>query len=553
MLREISCELFKKNGQVRQPICFHKGLNIILGGKTGVNSIGKSTMLLIIDFAFAGDTYAKSDAVKQLGNHNINFTFEFDGKAYYFIRNTSMPGDVFQVDKNGNIIATLKRDDYSRWLSEQYHMNFVGIKFRNTISRFFRIYGKNNYNELRPLQTRGGSESQEDAIHVLITLFNQYESVLAFEEQLKLAEDRIKAFRDARKYQFIPSAVDGLKKYEENILTIAALKQEIAELETSHNIAVNTEEVHKANHANEIMMQMQDARRLVNEKEKDLHLIDLNINQGVYPTDADLMSLREFFPEANLQKIIDIERFHNKIQTILKEELETAKARLKEELIPLKQMVEKLQKLAEEIQPSMAFSKEFLSAYTQLDRRIHKLEDENEAFDTRNALQNEKKGAADRLKSQMQTVLKVIESTINRHMELISDFVSQGKDNPPVLGLKEYNSYFFETPKDTGTGTNFKGMLIYDISILHSTVLPALAHDSLLFANVSDETIEQILALYARENQKQIFIAFDREGKYNQATQLIIKENTVLRLDTDEQALFGWKWSRKDVENENPI
>lgn len=91
-------------------------------------------------------------------------------------------------------------------------------------------------------------------------------------------------------------------------------------------------------------------------------------------------------------------------------------------------------------------------------------------------------------------------------------------------------------------------MLIYDLSILDSTALPALAHDSLLFANVSDETIEQILALYAREKQKQIFIAFDREGKYDVETQSIIKENTVLKLDTDEQALFGWKWSRKDVE-----
>lgn len=104
----------------------------------------------------------------------------------------------------------------------------------------------------------------------------------------------------------------------------------------------------------------------------------------------------------------------------------------------------------------------------------------------------------------METVLKVIEITINRHMSEISDYVSQGKDNPPILGIKEYNSYSFETPKDTGTGTNFKGMLIYDISILNSTALPALAHDSLLFANVSDDTIGQILALYATEKQKQI-------------------------------------------------
>ncbi|HZJ77422.1 MAG TPA: DUF2326 domain-containing protein, partial [Clostridia bacterium] len=417
----------------------------------------------------------------------------------------------------------------------------------NTISRFFRIYGKNNYNELRPLQMRGGTESQESAIHVLVTLFNKYESVLAFEEQLQLAEDKIAAFKSARKYQFIPSAVDGLKKYEDNISIIASLKQEKADLESSNNQAVNSEEVEKANQANALIIQMQDARRLVNQRENDLHIIELNMSQGVYPTEADLTSLREYFPEANLQKLIDIERFHNKIQTILQDELEAAKARLEEELKPLKQMIAYLEKQAEEIHPSIVFSKEFLAAYTHLDRRIHKLEDENEAFDTRNTLQNEKKQASDRLRLQMETVLKVIETTINRHMSEISDYVSQGKDNPPVLGIKEYNSYSFETPKDTGTGTNFKGMLIYDISILNSTALPALAHDSLLFANVSDDTIGQILALYAREKQKQIFIAFDRASKYDKTAQSIISENTVLKLDADEQALFGRKWGRKDT------
>lgn len=32
-----------------------------------------------------------------------------------------------------------------------------------------------------------------------------------------------------------------------------------------------------------------------------------------------------------------------------------------------------------------------------------------------------------------------------------------------------------------------------------------------------------------------------------------LTRDTVLKLDTDEQALFGWKWSRKEAENENPI
>lgn len=179
--------------------------------------------------------------------------------------------------------------------------------------------------------------------------------------------------------------------------------------------------------------------------------------------------------------------------------------------------------------------------------QIRKLEDENAAFETRNRLQNEKKQASDRLKSQTGMVLNEINSKVNNSMAEISDAVSQGLDNPPVLNIKEYNSYSFETPKDTGTGTNFKGMLIYDSATLRNTVLPAMAHDSLLFVNISYETVERILQLYASETDKQIFIAFDRADSYDREAQDIVKKNTVLKLDNDEEALFGWKWSRKET------
>ena len=74
MLKEIYCPLFKEGKTLRSPILFHKGLNIILGSEQGkAGSIGKSTMLLIIDFVFGGNAYMKSDAVQQLGEHTVYF------------------------------------------------------------------------------------------------------------------------------------------------------------------------------------------------------------------------------------------------------------------------------------------------------------------------------------------------------------------------------------------------------------------------------------------------------------------------------------------------
>lgn len=50
----------------------------------------------------------------------------------------------------------------------------------------------------------------------------------------------------------------------------------------------------------------------------------------------------------------------------------------------------------------------------------------------------------------------------------------------PHLTINGYNSYRFEIPDDTGTGSNYKEMIIYDLAVLYSTDLLAIVHGSLI-------------------------------------------------------------------------
>lgn len=334
---------------------------------------------------------------------------------------------------------------------------------------------------------------------------------------------------------------------------ISSLKHEKEQLEATNNSGITSNDIEKANESNYLKLQLRDARVKLQQKKSDLHLINLNISQGVYPTEADLKSLSDFFPEANFRKLMDIERFHNKIQAILEEELLEAKKDAEQAIKPLEEVVESLQRQIEEIKPSMAFSHEFLDAYTQLDRRIHKLEDENDAFITRNRLQNEKKLANKRLKEHMKIILHELEVQIQEKLTEISDFVSEGIDNFPVIRINEADSYTFETPRNTGTGTNYKGMLFYDLSILKLTNLPAIAHDSLLFPYISDRNICRLLQLYSEEKDKQIFISFDHEENYGKETNELLQKYKVLKIDAEGEALFGKQWGRKDSTHENSI
>ena len=74
MLVEICCDEFKINNEVRPPIRFHRGLNAVLGDDSGSNSIGKSTLFMIIDFVFGGSDYItkQKDVHQEIGGHTIN-------------------------------------------------------------------------------------------------------------------------------------------------------------------------------------------------------------------------------------------------------------------------------------------------------------------------------------------------------------------------------------------------------------------------------------------------------------------------------------------------
>ena len=83
------------------------------------------------------------DGVKHIGDHTIFFTFKFDGKEYYFARNTASPEEIQVCSKGYELTGSVKtRQEFVDWLKEKYNMDFPGLSFRSTMSSFFRVYGK---------------------------------------------------------------------------------------------------------------------------------------------------------------------------------------------------------------------------------------------------------------------------------------------------------------------------------------------------------------------------------------------------------------------------
>ncbi|UKI15152.1 MAG: DUF2326 domain-containing protein [Clostridiales bacterium] len=63
-----------------------------------------------------------------------------------------------------------------------------------------------------------------------------------------------------------------------------------------------------------------------------------------------------------------------------------------------------------------------------------------------------------------------------------------GKDVvAPSLLVSKPNSYSFGIDVDGGTGTNYKNLILLDLASLKLTVLPTIAHDTILFHNIGQD------------------------------------------------------------------
>lgn len=552
MLVEMTSPVFKEKGKVRPPIRFKEGLNVVLGKENGENSIGKSSAMLAIDFVFGGNTYLSSDGVKHIGDHTIYFTFEFDGKPYYFARNTASPDDIHVCSEGYQLTGvTWTKAEFTNWLKEKYHIDFSGLSFRETMSSFICIYGKENTDERRPLKGLPG-ESMQKSIDILVKLFDRYKDVEIFNGRLEEQKKKLVAYREARKYRFVPDLVGGKTQYDENVAQIRSLQVELDNL-TSEQVEDQKEvDIEKSRIKSQLQASKLRLETEMQSKQRRLNLLNMSLEYGLYPTEADLSALQEFFPGVNIRKLYEVEKYHQKLAAILDEQFSAERQSVEGEISDLQEQIKSLQEQISQLGFVGNLSKEFLDKHSEIKGRIDALKAQNEAYLTLTDLQDARKKADDMLKHAIESILADIEGAINDKMKEFNDSLFTESCKAPHLHFNEYNSYRFETPDDTGTGSNYKGMVIYNLSVLYLTALPAIAHDSLILKNIGDGAVDGIMKIYAK-SRKQVFIAFDKQAAYMPDTQKILADNTVLKLSDGNCELYGESWNKEVSQNEDEL
>jgi len=545
MLYEIRCDRFMSQGKLRPPIRFHEGLNTILGGKAADNSVGKSTFMLIIDYAFGGETYKDSDAAHHLGNHVIQFAFNFVDGMHYYSRDIVNSNEVNICDEKYNIIKTIRLDAFRGLLFKSYGLSLPCISFRDIVGRYARIHGKGNVSSTRPLESFPG-ESAEKGIIALEKLFNVYWKIEQYREAYNKKAELQKFYRQGKKVEFIPFSTRTQKQFKSNEKEIEQLKEELNQLVGRTDQDLSQSDLTHADEASGIKGKLTSLRRQRSRYKSQLESVKVSINGGFTQTAIDLAELAEFFPDIDMHKLSEIEQFHGKLQNILSDELVDEAERLGILIELITEEIIVLEEQQRQLGIPTTVPKSFLDSYAALRRRIDDLTSQNSAYIDSNTLVADVKVARQDLITAQEVELRNIEAAVNAQMVRYNDAVYHGTRKAPVINLVDGTKYEFVTPDDSGTGTSYKSLIVFDLSILKLTELPALVHDSLIFKNIADAPISEIIKLYA-DSKKQVFISFDKEEAYGEETSNLLNDTAVLHLNEGGNELFGYCWGKIDI------
>lgn len=533
MLHEIYCEKFNQ-----KKITFNEGLSVVLGTNTGDNSIGKSTFLLIVDYAFGGRTYFQAeDIIKNIGSHDIFFSFIFYGATYRFARNNIDLYNVWKCDEMYEKTSKISLDEYCNWLDMQYNIKLPALSFRDAVGRYIRVYGKGNCDEKHPLHYLA-NEKAEKACNALLKLFNEYLPLKEVETQAHTSEEALNTYKKAQSLKFIYSITK--RGFEQNEKEIAALSNQIEILSSGLESGLLDVDAAASEQAVYIKSMLSRARRARSRAFARYDSLDENGNYKFSITSDSFSELQRYFPDANVVKIEEIEEFHKKISSIFRSELRTEKKALELQLSGYDSIISEYETQLKDLIENPKLSKIVLTKHAELLKRSEQIQKENEAY-----LQQQKlKMARDEDKSRLQDIRQkqfaIVSYRLNDKMSQINDTIYAGSYNAPVLDFSD-DSYVFFTPDDTGTGIAYKGLVVFDLAVLKLTKLPVLVHDSVILKQISDDAIEQIIMLYSSFG-KQVIIALDKQTSYGEKTTKLLNDGAVLKLAPGGEELFGRSW-----------
>lgn len=535
MLEELRCEKL-----ITKKLEFKPGLNVLIGPDDGTNSIGKSSVLMLIDFALSGDDFVKlsSDVIRNVGDITVEVDFVFDGvKKHSFSRSTNDPKIVNFLSLSDAPERSL--EEYRGFLKTHYNIPEDSTSFRGAVNPFFRIWGKDNYNPSRPLNSFP-DEPYSKIKPNLLKLFSFYGAVKSLEKEKAETEKKKNILKGAFDQGYIKTLTQrekgkNEKRLHELEVEIKKIKQSIELHSINANQIVNDENIQLKSEKDELLG---DLFTLKNR----LSRIDDNLTYGSTVNKKYFEKLKEYFPEVNSEKLVKVDQFHSGITKILKSEIRDEKGILEEKIGLLEQEVSVIDERLVKSLGMLESPAGFVDKVLELSFEEKGLRDQNRFRDIKLTVDTRVSELSEKISEKLVQSLSDIQKTLNSEMSKYINLFYEGNPVAPEIKLSEAKYDFFHND-DSGTGKSYANMIAMDMSFLETTYLPILIHDLIVFSNIEDHAIEEVFKEYAK-SKKQVFVAIDKLRRFKKETKKLAKDNEFLCLDSKKLA-FGKSWKER--------
>lgn len=509
MLTELYCDKFRDDDSVRSPIQFHKGLNIVLGGQLGDNSVGKTTFLQIIDFAFGGKTYIEKnkELIEKVGSHDIRFSFLFNQQLYYFVRGTTQPHYVWKCNDLYEKQERMKVGDFCSFLQSSYNMKDIN-SFRDSVSPFCRIFGKASDNVDRILQN-SNREATKKGVLRLFDLFNYGFELRKSIARIEEIDNKRQFMKLGSDYGYFPKMTE--KKYEENSKKLVKLKAEKDLLVSKFSIKTCDLDSEKMRMIAQGQSEIIKLKRQKYKIQTSLSINELNNPEKYFVSQNEIENLKTFFPNLNCSKIEEIEKFHQGIYSLLKDECKKEKDNLEHVLEVINGKIELLEKECLEITNISSMPQMELIQYASLEEEIRRIEMENKAYADRKKLDVDKKETKESLMNVFSEFAPKIQTEIQNYLHEI--VLGELKDliKVPSFALDDISHYKLKVPIDQGTGTIALARFLFDFCMINKSCLPLMMSDSVWLSQMENARYEKMLELSSK-CKKQVFISADKNA-----------------------------------------
>lgn len=535
MLTKIYCSLLN-----RGEISFHAGLNVILGDDDAKNSIGKSSALMIIDFAMGGTSLLEDKAgiIKSMGHHAYMFEFDFNGVKSFFSRSTNEPSIILVCTKDYQVTGKISIEEYTAKLKKLYDLEYLRNSFRSLVSPFSRIWNKGALDPEQPFFS-DAREAAGVAIGRLIDLFERSDDIAEEKSILDAHNERKKIISKSMNEEIIPKINKTQYKANQSIITskmktIEALKQGFTGALSAYE-ALFDESLRKLQQQkNQLANQRNEILTKKDRIERDL--------LGITPKlSANIALVQEFFPNVDAKRLELVESFHQNISKTVQKELRKDLASYSEQISNLNVEISDLEdnirtSLASKGTPDDLFARVF-----ELKEFVDKASEENKFYDKKEAIKIDVSLSKKRLKDIYDSIFLDIETSLNKKLKGFNQVVYGPKRNASQLRIKSASSFSFISPEDTGTGKAYAGLVGFDLAMLSLTHLPFIIHDSVLYKNIEVPATRNIIRILASVKRKQIFLAFDEAPKFGAMAEGLLRTHTVLKL-SDNELLYNKDW-----------